>query len=332
MNAPLISVIIPVYNVEYYISKCLDSLLSQSYQHLEIICVEDCSTDNSPRILEYYSKNDDRIKIVYHTENGGLSKARNSGINIASGEYLTFIDSDDFVSENFVEELVRKAIESNSDVVVSSTVGFNGDLISDELITQSRIAFSDIYGHELILKEMINFPVTAWAKLYKTSFLKAHNIRFIDGLLHEDEPWSMIIFSRVESIAFATNAYYFYRIKREGSITAIRDQITIDYCNKYLDMLKKMADIACELRKEKLFTNSAYDIYMEKILKMSYWTLKKLNRSSCPKKEKNRVNTKYKSFLNSLGIYENTFWCLVASFFNRKAFDRNKIIYKLFSF
>ena len=104
MNNPLISVIVPIYNVERYLKACVDSIVNQTYSNLEIILVDDGSPDKCPEICDEYAKRDKRIKVI-HQENGGLSAARNAGINVVRGEFLTFIDSDDFVSKNYVELL-----------------------------------------------------------------------------------------------------------------------------------------------------------------------------------------------------------------------------------
>ena len=112
MHNPLISVVVPVYNVEQYIRECVDSIVSQTYCHLEIVLIDDGSLDNCPVICDEYAKKDSRIKVV-HQKNGGLAKARNVGIENSSGEYITFIDSDDYIASNYIEILYRGIIENN---------------------------------------------------------------------------------------------------------------------------------------------------------------------------------------------------------------------------
>lgn len=330
MDMPLVSIIIPVFNVEQYIGKCLESVISQTYHNLEVICVEDCSTDRSAQILEQFIKIDSRINIIFHHENGGLSRARNSGLKIINGDYVTFIDSDDFIAENFVEKLICKICRTKADFVLASTVEFEDDNISNKQIYTLQVRFDDVYDRETIVHSMINYPVTAWAKLYRTSFLKKNNLSFINGLLHEDEPWSMLLYAKATSVGFAENAYYFYRKRRYGSITAERDHITIEYCYKYLETLRKMSEINNALIMENTFDKMTYGLYQEKIIKMAYWTMKKLNKSRHNNAVKKRVFNEYKIFLNSLGVYKINVCTLILSLFNAKDFKRNKIIYKLF--
>ena len=118
---PKVSVIIPVYNVEKYLSECLDSVVNQTLKDIEIICVNDGSPDGSAEILEEYAQKDNRIKVITQ-ENRGVSEARNSGLKIASGEYIAFLDSDDYIDLKFFEQLYKRGIESNSDVVVCENI------------------------------------------------------------------------------------------------------------------------------------------------------------------------------------------------------------------
>ena len=118
----LVSVIIPIYNVEQYIEKCLDSVINQTYKDLEIICVNDCSPDNSAQILLEYAQRDTRIKIVNREKNGGLSAARNTGLDEAKGEYVYFIDSDDWIDLDYIEKMVSAITFSKTDVVVNTNV------------------------------------------------------------------------------------------------------------------------------------------------------------------------------------------------------------------
>ena len=112
-----VSIIVPVYNVELYLRECLDSIINQTLKDIEIICVDDCSTDNSYIILDEYSKKDSRIKLLKHNVNKGLGPARNTGINVAQGEYIGFIDSDDYISLDYFENLYNTAKKYNSDIV-----------------------------------------------------------------------------------------------------------------------------------------------------------------------------------------------------------------------
>ena len=131
---PKISVIIPVYNVEKYLPKCLDSLINQTLSDIEIICINDCSTDNSLEILEEYASKDERIKIIDLKENQGAAAARNKGLEIAKGEYLGFVDPDDYVDLNFYEELYKKGTILNSSLSIEVLITFLSAIIFPFLI------------------------------------------------------------------------------------------------------------------------------------------------------------------------------------------------------
>lgn len=117
-----VSIIIPIYNVEQYLAQCLDSVINQTYKNIEIICVNDCSLDNSFRILDEYSKNDKRIKIINRENNGGLSAARNTGLDNASGKYIYFLDSDDWIDLDYIEKMLNAAIKNDVEVVLNTNI------------------------------------------------------------------------------------------------------------------------------------------------------------------------------------------------------------------
>ena len=162
-----VSVIVPVYNTEKYLSKCLDSLTAQTLKNIEVICINDCSTDGSLDILKVYAAKDNRIKIIDSKENKGAAIARNKGINVATGEYIGFVDSDDFVDLDFYEKLYNKAKENNADAAKgnykSATNGVIDYSLNDEIknfSTNFAYAYcSAIFNRELLLKNNIKFPL-----------------------------------------------------------------------------------------------------------------------------------------------------------------------------
>ena len=180
----MVSIIIPVYNVEKYIERMLATIVKQTYKSLEIILVDDGSTDSCGKICDEWAKKDNRI-VVIHKKNGGLSSARNVGINIARGEYLFFCDSDDYISKNCVEYLYNTICNNQADIVVGNYIetsldnqGFNIYKV-DEHVLSGKQAIKEIYGKNNVQM------VTAWGKIYKASLFD--NIRYPVGLLHEDE-------------------------------------------------------------------------------------------------------------------------------------------------
>ncbi len=214
MNLQLVSVIIAVYNVEKYLKKCIESVINQTYKNMEIFLVDDGSTDNSSKICNDYKKMDSRIKVI-HKKNGGVSSARNVALDRASGKYVTFIDSDDWVSENWIEFLVNSIEKHNSSVSI-------GEICCCSAARKSYIEF---VGDEEVIdapNQMIkyiteqNIRSTATNKLYYLSLFE--NLRFPEGKINEDAYITHQIIGESERISFAKDCYYYIRI-RSGSIT-----------------------------------------------------------------------------------------------------------------
>lgn len=213
----LISIIIPVYNVESFLPKCLDSVINQTYEKIEIILVNDGSKDDSGLICDEYAKKDARIRVV-HKANGGLSDARNVGIENAKGEFICFVDSDDAIDRQYVEVLYDNILNTNSDIAICSFKKF----IEDEQIEnfkQEATQFEELGRHELILKlfekNNIHF-ICACTKLYRKQLFET--LRFDVGKLHEDEFIVYKIFNQANKAVVVDNGLYFYR-ERQGSIT-----------------------------------------------------------------------------------------------------------------
>ncbi len=170
---PKISVIIPVYNAHEYLNRCLDSVVNQTLEDIEIICVDDCSTDDSVKILEKYALKDYRIKVIKRTENGGESRARNTGLENVTGEYIAFVDNDDTIDRDFFEKLYKKAIEENADISC-------GDA---EYIDYNGKSFKNKHNIINIAKNKLYFSNNWWCAIYKTSLIKNDNIILEPGML-----------------------------------------------------------------------------------------------------------------------------------------------------
>lgn len=211
---PKISVIIPIYKVEKYLHRCIDSVVNQTYKNLEIILVDDGSPDKCPKICDEYADKDSRIKVI-HKSNGGLSDARNVGITSATGNYISFIDSDDYIAKDFFSTLFETMYSQNSDIVECSVVKFyennhfdayNDDFSINTYVTQDALS-------ALIAESQ--FRQHVWNKLYKSSLISG--ISFEVGKLNEDEFWTYQIFARAKRVTKINKTMYYY-FQRESSI------------------------------------------------------------------------------------------------------------------
>jgi glycosyltransferase involved in cell wall biosynthesis len=214
----LISVIVPVYKVEKYLEKCVDSIVRQTYHNIEIILVDDGSPDTCPQLCDEWEKRDSRIKVI-HKENGGLSSARNAGLDIVKGAYIVFVDSDDYIADNMVERLYSALKEHNADM---SLCGFTYIDESNQPVEDmnSKLHTSDevISGREavkLLLSKYNWYYTIAWCKLYRTELFQ--DIRFPVGKIHEDEFISHLIFDKCKKVSCISDRLYFY-LQREDSI------------------------------------------------------------------------------------------------------------------
>ena len=226
MSLELISVIIPIYKVEEYLDHCIKSIVEQTYRKLEIILVDDGSPDKCPLKCDEWAERDGRIRVI-HKKNGGLSDARNVGMSIATGSYISFIDSDDWISPDFYEKLYRSITESNAQIAASGIVwAYNDHLQYDDFIDALKTL---IQGR--------GFYAVAWNKLYKKSLFDG--IEFPIGKLHEDEFVTYKLVGKATKLVLCQKVFYYYR-QREGSIMkewSIRHLDALDAFfqrNKYL--------------------------------------------------------------------------------------------------
>lgn len=210
MNAPLISVIIPIYNVEPYLHRCVDSVLAQTYRNIEIILVDDGSPDNCPAICDEYAEKDSRVKVI-HKENGGVSSARNAGLDIAKGDYIGFVDSDDWIEPDMYEVLYSAIQNTGADI--ASIVVNTGDT---QPIKKGNVKlFTSSEALKEVCKPQIGLPVSVWSKLSKAELFE--NIRFSNEItIGEDKLINGKLYLKSCSIAYQPYACYHY-FYREGS-------------------------------------------------------------------------------------------------------------------
>ena len=230
-----VSIIVPVYNVEKYLERCLESLINQTYKNIEIIIINDGSTDNSLRILKEYERIDSRIKLI-DKNNEGLSQTRNVGINIATGEYITFVDSDDWIELDLLKILINLIKENNGDVALCSYVreynekAINKDLgFGDIVIFDKDEVKSTLYrrmigpiGDELKNPENLDSLITAWGKIYKTSIIRENKISFIDTSIigTEDLLFNVHIFNHINKAILINKPLYHYWKGNINSLTS----------------------------------------------------------------------------------------------------------------
>lgn len=218
MSDKTISIIIPVYKVEKYIRKCLDSVVGQSVAPHEVICIDDGSPDNSKKICYEYAEKHPFVKVISQV-NGGLSTARNTGIKVATGEYLLFVDSDDTIDKDTIERFVSEMGDENPDIVVG-----NMRKVYDNMITSQRSYQSNskriVRGTEYLKQELKHGAVhmAAPKKLCRRDFLINQGLFFEEGILHEDELFTPMILYKAETV-MPTGIEFYNHIIREGSIT-----------------------------------------------------------------------------------------------------------------
>ena len=215
-----ISIVVPVYNIEKYIGKCIDSIISQTYQNYELILVDDGSKDDSSNICDEYAKNNENI-VVIHKSNGGLSDARNAGINKATGDYVIFVDGDDFIKDNeclkyLVSELQKEEVDLLQYKMIhyyentEKMVGLRDYDCDNSLNAVSKLAMLISNG---------TYSPSACDKAIRLSIIKENNIYFEKGLTSEDIKWAFKLFLNVRNFNVVNKEIYVYRQQRQGSIT-----------------------------------------------------------------------------------------------------------------
>ena len=239
----LISIIVPVYNVEKYLQKCIQSIINQTYKNIEIILVDDGSKDNSGKICDEFKQIDNRIKVI-HKENGGLSDARNAGLKIAKGEYIGFVDSDDYIAQDMFETLYKLAKENNADIsIVSFYEIYNGKVIG----VRDFKSLEEMDKIEAMKELLIDSKIQsyAWNKLFKKELFE--NIEFPTNKNFEDIATTLLLFEKANKVMLLEDPKYYY-VRRDNSIIGTRNYKTYkDYLDviydKYIYLNGKYAEL-----------------------------------------------------------------------------------------
>lgn len=291
---PCVSIVVAAYNVEKYIARCLDSLINQTLENIEIIVVNDCATDQTLQIVNQYAKNDHRIVVLDKKVNEGLSMARNSGIKSAKGEYIAFVDGDDFLEENTYEKCYCEAKKNDVDQVVFKALldKTDGSIEAIEM-NSSKSLYSNKEDLELYFAEMIGtLPIeksdyqigfAPWARMYKTKILKDNNIKFISEreLIYEDLMFALNVTPYMKKVEIIDEAFYHYCENGE-SLTRKID------VNRYYRVKKMFEYIKNEEKYASIFQNSEYLIRFKRTI-LSYIRLSVIQLVNAGTKYENEI-------------------------------------------
>lgn len=260
----LVSIIIPVYKVEKYLRECLDSICRQTYQNLEIILVNDGSPDQCGEICDEYALKDSRIKVI-HKKNGGLSSARNVALDIAKGDYISFVDSDDIIDLKFIENMLEILEREQVECVFCAFQRFRDSIDVEYDIKEKQE--ETLFGREALLEILYQnndtiFSVAAWNKLYKRDIFE--KIRYPEGLINEDLAVIVDVLNEVEKISWTSYVGYYYRVT-EASIT------NQGFNSKRMDCIHILEDIIVKLKHEQYdekFIKAAYNMLFRRSIEM----------------------------------------------------------------
>lgn len=287
-----VSIIIPIYNVEKFLRQCLDSVLNQTLKEIEIICVNDGSTDNSPKILEEYGQRDKRIKII-NKKNEGLGAARNTGMEYVTGEYIDFVDSNDWVDTRMFEKLYENGKFNNCDIVMCPTLIVNeiDDKLSNhyyDLECYNKNLYNTVFDYEKTKDFIFKIDVKAYNKIYRTEYLNRINARFPEGLIFEDMPFFYYTYLNARRISLIRDFLYFHRLNRSGSIITNADKRFFDMIKiqnliiKNFLLLPNFKDYEMELINRKIKAIiyryfQVYDIYKQEFFELIKIDFEKMN-------------------------------------------------------
>lgn len=297
-----VSVIIPVYNVENYLRKCLDSLVNQTLKDLEIIVVNDGTTDNSQEIIDEYVKKYPKKVVSIIQENGGQGTARNTGLLHAKGEYIGYVDSDDYVEENMYEELYKKAKEEDSDIVIcgNNVVKENYDFLSKEEVD----------------KEFLLGKMAVWNKIYKKNIIVDNKIQFRSKVWYEDLDFTMKVYFSSKKISYVDKPLYNYLL-REGS-TMNNNNI-----KRNLELIQAFDSLIDYCKDKKIYNKVKDEIEFLCIYHMYIFAITRVLNTNNNYKAKIAIINKFRDYINSNfpNFKQNKYLYLLPK--------RRKLIYKL---
>ena len=298
MREMFVSIIVPVYNVEQYLKECIESILAQTWKNFEVILVDDGSTDSSGKICDEYSQKKEFISVI-HKKNGGLSSARNAGIDVAQGDYLAFIDSDDVVHPRYLSELVAIVKREKADLAACNF--YVGSLCRWK--NSSEVKY-DIRCNEDVLKKMNDNDVVvtvAWNKLYHAKFFREYGLRYPVGKIHEDMFLTPQILYYTKKMVITNEQLYFYR-QRENSI--MNSSFSIKQLDA-LDAIEFRIELFQHWNKQYLQA-SEYESYIRKSNEL-YKKMKE-EETDLYIEAQEKIKTKMKDFRNKKSIFNMLSW------------------------
>lgn len=260
---PLISIIVPIYKVQDYLEKCIESILVQSITDIELILIDDGSPDECGNICDFYVAKDPRIKVV-HKKNEGLSAARNTGLDIAKGEYVGFVDSDDWIDQNMYETLINLLIANDADIAQCEFIKTSDE---EEIVDNSERYTVEVFSNIESLKNLYNekaiSTVVSWNKLYKRVLFE--NIRFPKGKIHEDEFTTHKLLHKAKKLVYTNKIFYYYRQTPNSIMNSKFNKKKLDI----LDAMQERLEFA-ELIGNEIFTYETLKKYMLRLINFYY--------------------------------------------------------------
>ena len=288
----IISIIVPIYKVEKYLDRCINSILNQTFKNFELILVDDGSPDRCGDICEEYAKKDKRIKVI-HKENGGLSDARNAGLDIATGKFVGFIDSDDFIHKDMYMILYDAIVKSKSDISQCKFKYFSKeDELNKNIINDGKYKiYNNIDAIEGIMDNK-NLNTNVWNKLYKRELFR--EIRFPKGKIHEDEFVTYKVFYRAKTVSYVNKELYYYF----SNDTGIMKNLNINSKFDWIDAIEERNEFLLNIKEKRLFNKSNSHLFFY-LIKFRY-DIKKNNKLENKSEIYNLINRKIKYSLNAI--------------------------------
>lgn len=283
--SPIVSVIVPIYNVEKYLSLCIDSIIEQSYSSLEIILVNDGSPDNSSNIIDNYASKDSRVKAI-HIDNQGVSAARNLGLNIATGEFIVFVDADDYLSTDFISYMLDIFNKTQCDFAMSRNCfkipGEQNQIKTDNILKMTSTEASTLLIHPDTI------DVGCWNKMFNAQFLKDNRIKFPENF-YMGEGLNFIIFAAQHSryVGIGSRKVYYYR---KDNITSATTVLSVE---KYINALSAINNI----EKKSIITSSEFK---KSLMLHRYFTIFAAIRAILITNKRNEFNNEYKYYISFL--------------------------------